>query len=159
MYAKIINNSVVKYPFTTQDLIEENPSSIFPYNMDMISVYSQTETAIRDSAHIVEVISRDLPSYDIATQKVVEGLPAFENNVWNQTWIVQQLTQEEIQAVTIEKQIEIRKLRNDLLKESDWTQVLDAPINKEQWAIYRQQLRDITLQQGFPFNVSWPAHP
>lgn len=159
MYAKIINNAVVKYPFTTQDLIEENPYSIFPFNTDILTVYGQTETAIRDGASIVEVLSRGIPPYNVATQKVVEGTPGLENNVWIQTWVVQQLTQEETQAITTEKQIEIRKLRNDLLKDSDWTQVLDAPINKDEWATYRQQLRDIPLQQGFPFSVVWPTEP
>jgi hypothetical protein len=37
----------------------------------------------------------------------------------------------------------IRNWRNSQLKASDWTQVLDAPIDKDAWAEYRQQLRDL----------------
>ena len=38
---------------------------------------------------------------------------------------------------------ELRDYRNLLLTQSDWTQLPDAPItNKEEWAVYRQQLRD-----------------
>jgi len=53
----------------------------------------------------------------------------------------------------------IRQQRNDKLKESDWTQVEDAPINKILWATYRQSLRDITNQEGFPWNITWPTEP
>lgn len=37
----------------------------------------------------------------------------------------------------------LREWRNQRLKESDWTQVADAPVDKEAWAIYRQELRDL----------------
>lgn len=39
------------------------------------------------------------------------------------------------------------------------TQVADAPVDKAAWATYRQALRDITAQQGFPWNVTWPEQP
>ena len=50
----------------------------------------------------------------------------------------------------------IRNTRNQLLKESDWTQISDATVNKEIWLTYRQALRDITTQEGFPLEVIWP---
>lgn len=37
----------------------------------------------------------------------------------------------------------MRKERNRLLQESDWTQLDDAPVDKNAWAIYRQALRDL----------------
>lgn len=49
--------------------------------------------------------------------------------------------------------------RNSLLKDSDWTQTPDAPVDKSAWLVYRQALRDITLQEGFPFNIFWPEKP
>lgn len=52
-----------------------------------------------------------------------------------------------------------RVKRNHLLKFSDWTQVPDAPVNRQDWATYRQALRDITLQDGFPENINWPTEP
>ena len=57
------------------------------------------------------------------------------------------------------KSIELRDKRNQLLKDSDWTQVADAPVDKTAWATYRQALRDITYQEGFPFNVIFPNPP
>ena len=53
----------------------------------------------------------------------------------------------------------VRADRNDRLAASDWTQVADAPVDKAAWATYRQALRDITTQQGFPWSVTWPAEP
>lgn len=59
------------------------------------------------------------------------------------------------------KQIEnIKKKRNALLLESDWTQVLDSPLSAEkkaEWAVYRQALRDITNQD--PNLVVFPDKP
>ena len=53
----------------------------------------------------------------------------------------------------------VREQRNQKLKDSDWTQVADAPVDKAVWATYRQELRDITSQAGFPWDVTWPVQP
>ena len=57
----------------------------------------------------------------------------------------------------------VRQQRGEKLKETDWTQVadalLDAPVDKAAWATYRQALRDVTAQAGFPWNVEWPTQP
>jgi hypothetical protein len=52
-----------------------------------------------------------------------------------------------------------RSQRDKLLSESDWTQVDDAPVDKAAWATYRQALRDIPQQDGFPATVVWPTQP
>ena len=57
---------------------------------------------------------------------------------------------------------QIIQQRNNLLISSDWTQIPNGPLTleiKEKWAVYRQQLRDITSQPGYPFNVVWPTQP
>jgi hypothetical protein len=54
----------------------------------------------------------------------------------------------------------VKSQRNMLLAASDWTQFTDVFLaNKEEWAVYRQGLRDITIQSGYPFNVVWPTKP
>mgnify|MGYP001548406029 CR=1 FL=1 len=53
----------------------------------------------------------------------------------------------------------IRNERNALLTASDWTQVADAPVDQAAWAVYRQALRDIPTQEGFPQSVTWPVAP
>jgi hypothetical protein len=53
----------------------------------------------------------------------------------------------------------VRQSRSDRLADCDWTQVADSPVDKAAWATYRQALRDITTQNGFPWTVTWPDAP
>ena len=53
----------------------------------------------------------------------------------------------------------VRDTRNQKLKDSDWTQLIDAPVDRQAWVVYRQELRDITSQAGFPWDVQWPVQP
>ena len=53
----------------------------------------------------------------------------------------------------------VRTSRGEKLKDSDWTQVADAPVDKAAWATYRQALRDVTGQEGFPWTITWPTQP
>lgn len=53
----------------------------------------------------------------------------------------------------------VRASRDEKLKSSDWTQIADATVDKTVWAVYRQALRDITSQEGFPHSVQWPTQP
>jgi len=53
----------------------------------------------------------------------------------------------------------MRQQRTDKLKDSDWTQVADSPVDQAAWAAYRQALRDITAQAGFPWTIDWPTQP
>lgn len=53
----------------------------------------------------------------------------------------------------------VRHTRTENLNASDWTQLADSPVDKAVWATYRQALRDITAQTGFPWNVTWPDQP
>ncbi|MFY7906535.1 MAG: tail fiber assembly protein, partial [Burkholderiaceae bacterium] len=52
-----------------------------------------------------------------------------------------------------------RAFRNTLLSDCDWTQLPDAPVNTQAWAYYRQALRDVTSQTGFPWDIQWPEKP
>lgn len=52
--------------------------------------------------------------------------------------------------------------RNKLLFSTDWTQIPNNPLTSEmqaEWAAYRQELRDIPQQSGYPYNVVWPVAP
>ena len=53
----------------------------------------------------------------------------------------------------------VRQERDKMLVDSDYTQVADAPADKGAWAAYRQALRDVPAQAGFPENVQWPEKP
>lgn len=51
-----------------------------------------------------------------------------------------------------------REERNRRLKECDWTVLPDVPVNQA-WLDYRQALRDIPEQPGFPETIQWPEEP
>jgi hypothetical protein len=53
----------------------------------------------------------------------------------------------------------VREDRNQRLTSSDWTQLADAPVDQTAWATYRQALRDVPSQTGFPWDITWPVEP
>ena len=53
---------------------------------------------------------------------------------------------------------DIRNHRNIVLAETDWMALSDTTMSPA-WASYRQALRDITEQAGFPYSVVWPTKP
>jgi hypothetical protein len=79
---------------------------------------------------------------------ISEGIPV--NNT--QTWVKEKLPENVVAQ-------QARNTRDELLKASDWTQVADAPVDKAAWTVYRQALRDITSQAGFPYTITWPVAP
>jgi hypothetical protein len=93
--------------------------------------------------------------HDKATQKLVTVDPYIEDN---QVFTVEvaDKTEDDIAADVIIAANEIRIKRDQLLKDTDWTQVADVPVDKAAYATYRQALRDITLQAEFPTTVEWP---
>lgn len=67
-----------------------------------------------------------------------------------------------VMGSSINAAISVIQTRDSLLADSDWTQLADSPLTatkKAQWATYRQELRDITTQPGYPDNVTWPSPP
>jgi hypothetical protein len=58
-----------------------------------------------------------------------------------------------------EQAVNVRRTRNDKLKDCDWTQLADSPVDKAAWATHRQALRDISAQSGFPWTIDWPVAP
>jgi len=71
---------------------------------------------------------------------------------WQQTDVLDRINEAKAKG--------IREQRDVLLDESDFTMFPDAPVaNIEPWKTYRQALRDIPQQDGFPHDVTWPTHP
>lgn len=75
-----------------------------------------------------------------------------------------EMTQEEVDAVTALHQSflvsDARDARNAKLAATDWSQGVDVPqVIKDKYTTYRQALRDITSQAGFPSDIQWPTQP
>ena len=63
------------------------------------------------------------------------------------------------EAYTLEIANQCRKQRDKLLYDSDYRMVSDAPWDRDLWATYRQQLRDLPNTEGFPHAITWPTKP
>lgn len=64
--------------------------------------------------------------------------------------------------LTALRAVEMRMQRDTTLRASDWTQSPDSPLTAAQktaWAAYRQALRDVPEQAGFPDTIDWPTAP
>jgi hypothetical protein len=96
----------------------------------------------------------------------VESLDFMPNLINGETgsigwlWDGQTLTSPLLPSKTADElKAEARSQRNSLLAASDWTQVIDAPVDQAAWSAYRQSLRDIPQQSGFPLTIVWPTQP
>lgn len=90
-----------------------------------------------------------------------ESHPTWTGDRWVESWVESDATQEEIAERTAYQWTVIRKTRNRLLADTDWTQFADVPLDtetKQTFADYRQQLRDIT-EQPDPFDIWFPEVP
>ena len=99
--------------------------------------------------------------HDRLTEKLVRCEPVIEGQ-WVYTVEVQPMTTEEIEAAKDSAMSQIRVQRNNLLKQSDYTQIADNPDPKKaEWATYRQTLRDLPANiTGDPRTFAdWPTDP
>lgn len=97
--------------------------------------------------------------YDQKTQKITGCNPYILDGVVY-TSKIESLTQEDFDKIKEEKANQARKIRNEKLKDTDWTQLPDYPKNnKAEWASYRKKLRDIPQQEKFPEEIVWPEEP
>jgi hypothetical protein len=82
------------------------------------------------------------------------------NGKWFTKYSVADMEEEAKTAKDAEQAKSMRDQRNQKLSDSDWTQGKDIPDSvSTPWATYRQALRDLTTQSGFPWEVTWPTEP
>jgi hypothetical protein len=160
MYVKIVNSTVEAYPYSIKQLRADNPNVSFPANM--------AEGKLSQWGVYPVTIDTD-PSYDPLTHKLQQAAePVLVNGAWILSKTVVPLTAEEIQDSYDAEATLVRAQRDRLLAESDWVTVKAVDQNAQDnlgiqvpqvWLDYRQALRDITSQAGFPYNITWPTAP
>lgn len=149
MHVLIENGAVKQYPYGIGQLKAANPLTSFPAqaNDEMLASYG------------VQRVFFSTPPTITDTQVLEEGTPVFADGRWTQVWSVRDMTAEEVASRNDAQAAAVRADRNAKLSASDWTQVADAPVDKAAWATYRQALRDISGQTGFPWTITWPTQP
>lgn len=141
IFVKLENNEVAKYPYTFNDLRRDNPGTVFPSNPSNECLLDYDVFKVLESAK---------QNYDTLTQKIVNGV-IFENGSWVQRWSIENLPEEYASA-------NVRAHRDSLLAKTDWMALSDMTLTQE-YAEYRQFLRDVPQQLGFPYEVEWPTKP
>jgi len=149
LYAKVENGQITAWP-----LYELDVRKLLHY----ISLPQDFSKMDLRSYGIYSVPEAKPPTSTRAFYKVVLGDPAWEGDQLVRTWVEVEIPQDEIN-----KRFEdIRAERNSKLYKSDWTQLADAPLTKskkQQWAAYRQSLRDLMGQFNDPYKINWPQEP
>ena len=118
------------------------------------------ERAAMLGVHKLKIVTP--PYFDPATQKRIERDAILVDGVWTQVYAVEELTTEEAEARYNEWATKARSLRDGLLADTDWWVTKAAEVGEplsEDKHNYRQALRDIPNQEGFPYNIEWPMKP
>jgi hypothetical protein len=154
MYVKLTNGSVDQYPYTIGHLRRDNPNVSFP------RIVSDAMLARYD---VYPVVDGTVPSYDTRTEKVeAPASPTLVNGTWTIVYSIVPLTDSEVTDRANVAASSARKQRDDLLDDTDWV-VVKALENGESVAAdmkqYRSDLRDITDQASFPYDLTWPTKP
>ena len=147
MYLRIVNNTTT-YPYTIKELRESLPNVSLPTNLN-------NEQLVEWDMYEVQFV----PAPIDYTKNITQGTPILMDGMYYQNWIQTDASENEINQRLENQWEDVRQIRNELLKECDWTQLSDIPqTTKDLWSVYRQELREITNQPN-PFNIEWPVKP
>jgi len=151
MFVKITNGQVDQYPYTVGDLRKAHPNVSFPRNLS-------SDTLAQFGVYPVTIAPA--PEYNDRTHRLVTQQPTLVNGAWTVTKAVVAKDQAQIDNENAQMAANVRGERNQKLSQSDWTQGKDiADGVSTAWATYRQALRDVPAQAGFPWTVNWPTQP
>jgi hypothetical protein len=153
IYVLALNQTVETYPYSIGALRRDNPNTSFPRN---------PSDAMLASWNVFPVTDKPAPDYNPATENCNQVDPTFVDDQWVMMWRITSATPKQIAERTEAKAAEVRQRRNELLTACDWTQLPDAPLDadaKLAWQLYRETLRMVPEQAGFPWNVEWPPLP
>ena len=92
---------------------------------------------------------------------VVDAKTGKQSEVWTDSPTTLDPKQADALAVQL-RMTSCRAERNRRLTECDWSTKSDVPMDeatRAAWLVYRQALRDVTAQEGFPDAITWPDVP
>lgn len=152
MLVKVNEDSSIVFPYSRALAVKDYPNVSMPISMT-------AELWAEFGVFPVTVLSAT--SYDPNTHSMVrDAIPTFnqETQNWELGYQLNALTEEEVARKTETAKESARNMRDDLLRETDSWALSDRTMSQDQIQ-YRQALRDIPAQQGFPFNIEWPIKP
>ena len=156
LLVKTSNGQAEQFPYTLGDLRRDNPQTSFPKKIgDAIlasyGIYHVMPDAQPEHDPLVQTVVRDDQPHNNETAVDEDTGETYETGRWVIGFTVVNKPQDQAETA-------VRNQRNRLLSDTDWMALSDNTMTPE-WASYRQALRDITEQAGFPYSVEWPTKP
>lgn len=137
MYVKVTAGVPVLY--SIWELRQDNPNTSFPSVM--------TDTSLLEWS-IYPCVEGFVPVMGECEQAIRTDI-TLNNGVWTQNFAKEHWPLDQAEQYVHQK-------RDNLLSETDWMALSDVTLTVP-WAAYRQSLRDVTSQPGFPYAVTWPT--
>ena len=145
IYVKLVDGSADAYPYSIRQFKQDNPNTSFPktINNDLLASYS-----------VYPVTIKDVPDYDHYTQSLEEDSnPSYVTDSSGSNWSIGFTVTNRPQD---DAETAVRSKRDALIAETDYLALSDNTLSTEM-STYRQSLRDVTTQEGFPYSVIWPT--
>jgi hypothetical protein len=154
MFALIQDGAVKQYPYSLYNIKLANPNTSFPSAVSdatmaeygAMRVYFSTQPELTDT----QVLEEDTPVFSNEDQR------------WTQVLRVRDMTAEEVTSRNDAQAAQVRAQRDAKLAETDWIVTKNLELNANipgAWEVYRQALRDVPTQAGFPWTITWPVQP
>lgn len=136
-------------------------------NISMPRVWNQN---VLDALNIEAVLEAPKPDAGPYQTVVRNGVVKDAKGNWVTAWEVRDMFSDDEESTKAEKEAAyqagldaeaakaVRAERDRKLAETDWMALSDVTMSAEM-ATYRQALRDITAQAGFPHSITWPVKP
>lgn len=142
MYIKVTAEGETIWPYSLERLPIDNPNVSFPQTLtpEILAAYN-----------VHKVVSTSQPEFDPNHQELRLGTPVLEDGEYRRTYTLVDLPDADVAR-------QMRLKRQSLLMETDYHAMSDRTMSDEMRA-YRQALRDVPSQSGFPRNITWPTKP
>lgn len=165
IYAKIENGVVVDYPVWEGSVSKEFTQYKFPLELpENIKVNGGIPNLGNYVPVNITPFPEETPRKDFSKRYIDGAYFDSNTNICTQTWSPVYLTDDEKKFSLRGTSRDVRVYRDIMLEISDKSVVADKWENyseqeKKEWSEYRQSLRDITLQNDFPWIIDWPIEP
>lgn len=175
MFARKVDGKIISFPYELESLRSDFRNVSFPEKITLEIAVRYGVVPVNVSVVDVDPLTHDISYSDpveetrtitqeeLADPETGEFDEKYRDLVGTQVHTGRYISE----LIPVEKPLEqaqanIRNKRDTLLQETDWVVVMHTEKGTNipmEWEVYRQALRDITAQVGFPYSVEWPTKP
>jgi hypothetical protein len=138
----------------TNHTLSNLQTELNPVPADLVNIEYWGETLVDQSVTATQKFGSEVLTVNTSTRSVEVSHSILDKTVEDLADDAAQ-AQAELDQLAANARIE----RDALLAATDWTAMADAPTQATAMTTYRQALRDITSQSGWPTTINWPTAP